>query len=251
MKTYSKPVVLISLLLLCGGLIPAQTNGAGDWRSLKVDKVNVFGDQQPAQPAVSVVEPVTNSLSWAIKCNPTVLFRGELPVYFERRLNKSFSMEAAVGVTFEDFLKESVIQGKSIFQKDPNVDKLSGITSKLALRYFPRHNAFSDLYVSPEVDFKNYRKDVSGVYMGADNRYTSGKLRDKQVYVDFKAILGFQNTDEFNNEFYTDWYVGIGLRVGTEDNVVADELNANVIQSKHVNVLTPVLTVGVKIGLGF
>jgi hypothetical protein len=251
MKTCPYRLLAFSILLFWGSGILAQSNGAGDWRSMKIDRVNVFSDQHAPEVSAADSDPVVSSASWAIKANPIVLFRGEVPVYIERRLNRNFSMEAALGVTFEDFFKESVLQGKSIFQKDPNVDKLSGVTSKLALRYYPRHNALSDLYISPEIDFKNYRKDVSGVYMGADGRYTSGKLRDKQAYADFKAIVGFQNTDEFNSDFYTDWYLGVGLRLGAEDNVVTDELNATVIKVKHADILSPVITVGVKIGLGF
>jgi len=251
MKTYTYRLLITFSLLFCGSACFAQSNGAGDWRSLKIDRVNVFSEQHPADPGTTEADPIVSSAGWAIKCNPIILSRGELPVYVEHRLSKNFSLEAALGVTFEDFFKESVLQGKPLFQKDPNVDKLSGITGKLAFRYYPRHNALSDLYVSPEIDFKNYRKDVNGVYMGSDGRYTSGKLRDKQDYVDFKAIIGFQNTDEFNSDFYTDWYLGIGLRLGAEDNVVADELNAAVIKINHADVLSPVIAVGVKIGLGF
>ncbi len=246
-----KLMFFLVLLLPGGGILRSQTSGEGAVRKPKIDKVNVFGETPADERHDTVINRVATGAFWAVKCNPVVLFRGEVPVYLERRLSRIFSLEAALGMTFEDFFKTSVVQGKPLFPKDPNVNYLSGFTGKLSFRYFPRGGALSGLYISPEIDFKNYRKDVSGVYLGSDARYASGKLRDQQNYMDLKALVGFQKTDEISHDFYFDWYLGAGLRAGYEDNVVADEKNANVIKVNHSDVLSPLITLGVKIGLGF
>jgi hypothetical protein len=240
------------LLLSGNGLLSAQNIPADSSDSRKVDKVAVFGDL----PATTLREHnlsealKSQSTDWILKCNPGILIRGQAPVYVERRLTKSWSLEAAVGVTFKDFLKEIILKGKALNAKDPNVESLSGLTAKLAARYFPWHHASTDFYISPEVEYVDYRKNVQGVYMGSDGRYANGKLLDQQKYYDIKALAGWQNVNTLENDFSFDWYVGIGLRVGHEDNVGPDQDNASVIKINSVQVISPLFTVGIKVGLG-
>jgi hypothetical protein len=254
MKSFSKyrNLLFLSLLLNGGGILYAQIPNRPDSSKIHITREEVFVDPSVQKGKESSFQSRPEpKLKWAAKLNPIVLSRGELPVYIERRLNSSFSAELGAGITFRDFFKETILEGKPLFQKDPTVDNLSGLTGKLALRYFPFHSAFSGIYLSPEADAKNYRKDVNGVYMGSDGRYTEGKLRDQQKYLDLKGVVGFQNTDDYGNDFYLDWYLGIGVRMGTEDNVVPDEKNANVIKSTHANIMIPIISLGLKIGLGF
>jgi hypothetical protein len=241
-----------SILFVFAPCLSAQTEGQTVPDSSAPEKINVFAGVQPAVSGYN--GPVQHKIitpDWSLKCNPVILARGEVPVYLEHKLNQTWSAEAAIGITFTDFVKADILKGKSLFQKDPAVDGLSGICGKLALRYFPGHDAGSDLYLSSELDYTSYRKDVKGVYMDTDGRYTDGKLRDAQQYVDLKALIGWQNSDPFESDFSFDWYVGAGIRVGSENNVVPDERNANVIVLNHSDVVAPILALGVKIGLGF
>jgi hypothetical protein len=73
---------------------------------------------------------------------------------------------------------------------------------------------------------------------------------DQQKYYDIKALAGWQNVNTLENDFSFDWYVGIGLRVGHEDNVGPDQDNASVIKINSVQVISPLFTVGIKVGLG-
>ncbi|HEV7231294.1 MAG TPA: hypothetical protein VGO45_08200 [Bacteroidia bacterium] len=236
------------VFLLLSGDSPSlySQNGSSGY-----ERVNVFGEQhissQSRKPG-ETIEPVMPS--WDVKFCPTALVRGEVPIYCEHRLSNRYSIEAALGITFEDYFRENILEGKPLFPKPANEDRLSGITSRLGLRYFFRKRAPSGMYLSPELEYKNYRKDVHGVYLDSDGRYTSGKLRDQQSYSELKVLLGFQNTENYEHDFLFDWFVGFGLRAGAEDNVSIDELNAGVIKNRHVNVLAPVLSFGLKLGLG-
>jgi hypothetical protein len=194
--------------------------------------------------------PLTNKGKWILKFNPVLVIRGDVPLYLERRINHTVSLEVAAGITFQDYFKEAIINDQPLDKKDPGVANLSGLSGKFAVRFYPSHTAPNDFYISPEVDVKNYRKEVSGIYQNDAGTYQHGTLMDQQKYMDVLAICGTQNTPEFDESVYLDWFVGIGIRVGTEDNVVNSEGNAATIELKHVNVMNPVLTIGVKLGLG-
>ncbi len=265
-KMKNTPILLLCIFFSCWVLptLYAQTEGISIPDTSRIEKVNVFGGVSPSKPVDMVVDDTQSSSvayntplheplpapDWTLKCNPVILARGEVPVYLEHKLNTSWSTEAAIGITFRDMIKDDVLQEKPLFQKDPNADVLSGLCGKIALRYFPGHHACSDFYFSPELDYTSYRKDITGVYMGSDGQYVKGKLRDEQQYADFRFQVGWQNSDALDSDFSFDWFLGAGIRLGSENNVEPDERNANVIVLNHANVVTPVIALGVKIGLG-
>ncbi len=249
----------VLLLLLSGGMgLIAQNSPSDTSKTVSPEKVSVFEDFTPKRSyptaSSSYSPPVIHKATlpaFILKCNPILLIRGQAPIYLEHKLSKSWSMEVAAGITFTDYLKAVIMQGKPLGQKDPNVNQLSGLTGKMAIRYFTGHQAGEGLYFSPELGYVDYRKDVSGVYMTPDGRYTNGKLLDEQQYFDIKALVGWQSSDPYENDFTFDWYLGLGLRMGHEDNVVPDERNANVIKVNSSDVANPLICLGVKIGLGF
>jgi hypothetical protein len=237
---------VVVLFVLGGGLVSHAQNGRSGYES-----VSVFGEEtNPSQGQKTGRANIPNTPSWTFKFSPTALVRGEVPLYFEHRLSHNYSAEAALGITFEDYFRENILEGKPLFPKPSNVDRLSGITSRLGLRYFFKHQSPSGIYISPELEYKNYRKDVHGVYLNSNGQYAEGKLHDQQSYSELKVLLGFQNTDEYERDFLFDWFVGLGVRVGTEDNVSPDEMNADVIKNRHVNVIAPILSFGLKLGFG-
>jgi hypothetical protein len=189
--------------------------------------------------------------TWILKFNPCLIVRGEVPIYLERKLSSDFSMEGAVGTTFQDYFKKVFLEGKDYSQKDPNTEYLSGIAAKLSLRYFPKHVVLSDVYISAEVDFTNYRKNVSGAFLSSTGGYQEGKLMDQQKYFDYLVILGSQNSKEVDQEIFLDWFLGAGVRTGIENNVMRIENNSQILVQKQASVLSPILTLGLKIGLGF
>ena len=236
------PFLLGYLLTLAGAGLHAQTTAP-------LERVNVFPDVVHPSPPVIKKEENERPV-WSLKFSPTLLVRGELPLFVEHKMSDRYGLEAALGITFEDYFKETLFQSRSQLRGQPDQNKLSGITAKLSLHCYTGKGIAGPLYLAPEIDFKNYRKDVHGVFLGADGRYTSGLLRDQQIYTDVKAVLGYQTTELFDRDFFFDWFIGIGLRMGSENNVVNDEQNASVIRLKHVNVLSPVLSLGVKLGFG-
>jgi hypothetical protein len=76
-------------------------------------------------------------------------------------------------------------------------------------------------------------------------------LLDKQEYVDYLILIGSQNSREQDEEIFLDWFLGAGLRSGQENDVLRSENNSQMIVQRKVTVLAPMITFGVKIGLGF
>jgi hypothetical protein len=264
----------LSLLLIClfllgsGGVLICQENGA----EMNIEKVNVFGESPATHatnlPETSAVEAPASSpkeipaaapkkttsesqRSWILKYNPCLIVHGEVPFYLERKLSRNFSIEGALGTTFEDYFRILFVEGGRIGQTETNTEKLSGVAAKLALRYYPKHTALSDVYISPEIDFTNYRKLVTGDYSIGSGGYTAGRLMDQQKYVDYLLILGTQSPREKDEEIFLDWFLGAGLRTGQEYNVVRYENNISMIAVQQKTIVAPMITLGMKLGLGF
>jgi len=187
---------------------------------------------------------------WILKFNPCLMARGELPLYLERRLTPGLSAEVGIGTTFEDYYKKVFLQGKTLTQKDPATEYLSGVALKSSIRYFVKKGALNDFYISPEVDYTTYRKNVAGDFRTGSG-YTEGKLLDKQEYVDYLILIGSQNSREHDEEIFMDWFLGVGIRSGQENNVFRTENNSQMLVERKSKVLSPMITFGVKIGLGF
>jgi hypothetical protein len=261
-----------SLLLTVSGYAQAQSQAENG----QIIQVDVFGKHpEEYEHKINLVVPDTMSKGdlsetgpipidkkhmnahasdqhvWVVKLNPFLLIHGEIPVYLERKLAKSFSLEAGLGLTTEDYFKDFLLLQKLIIPRSPNVEKLGGVTAKLALKYYLKHTALTNVYISPEVDYKNYRKYVSGTYSNSGGNFSRGRLLDQQKYMDYTVVVGSKKTTEWDHDLYFDWYIGAGLRSGTEDNVVIDENNPLVIRLKTVNVISPLLVFGIKLGLGF
>jgi hypothetical protein len=186
---------------------------------------------------------------WILKFNPTLLVRGEAPIYLERKLGACFSAEAALGVTFEDYYKKVFQEGKTLTQKDPATEYLSGVAAKMGVRYFFHRGALTDFYISPEMDYTTYRKNVSGAFRNGGG-YSEGKLMDKQAYVDYLFLIGSQSPRAMDQEIFLDWFLGAGMRTGMENNVVRTENNSAIIAQHQQSVLAPMITFGLKLGLG-
>ncbi|HXC05279.1 MAG TPA: hypothetical protein VNZ86_11040 [Bacteroidia bacterium] len=258
-------IIWLSVTALAFEAVPAQQ--ADSMRSPRIEQVNVFspsdlnlGDNlfqaipsKPVgeeKPVVRTLQPLTRKGKWILKFDPLLIVRGDVPLFLERRLSHMFSLEAAAGVTFQDYFKQVLINDQPLDHKDPNVSNLSGLSGKLALRIYPHGTAPGDFYFSPQVDIKNYRKDVTGIYLNNSGNYERGVLRDQQKYMDLLAVCGTQNTLELDDYVYLDWYIGVGLRIGQEDNVTHNEQNTAVLELKSQRITTPVLRLGVKLGLG-
>ena len=183
----------------------------------------------------------------AIKVNPLLLFRGEIPLYVEKKLSPNISIEAAAELTRKDPFS-------GVFDHD--LDNLSGIVRgesgfgyKLALRYyFIPSEELNGGYISVEYAKREMKKsfalqDTLGLEL--DER-----ILDLREFTDIKIVGGLQRLSYYNN-FFIDLYAGIGYRIKRFQEV---HLNIESEQPSHLIIPTEgdnvAFFIGFKVGLG-
>ena len=184
----------------------------------------------------------------AIKINPLLFFRGELPIYLEQKLTGNLSVEGAYSMTRRDLFAGSF---------DHDLDDLSGQVEiesgrgyKFGLRYYlAASEELHGFYISAEYAAREYKKfffqeDTLGLI-------STDKILDQRQISEYKLIFGSQNLSYYSN-FFFDIYTGIGWR--TKDYQEVHRENRGIVPSHYIkdtdgeNVS---FYLGLKIGVGF
>ena len=188
----------------------------------------------------------------AIKVNPLLFFRGEVPVYYERALSPELSIEVAVGVTLRNYLAMS-------FAGDDADDFGAGteIVPNLSLHggiryYFTPDLEIQGWYVQPTFAHLRYEKAI--LVRQADGSFVEDEqLHDIRTFNDIRIIFGHQKLSASSNWLF-DIYGGIGYR-DRHMRVVQERLDLTTsvytydVEERKDRV--PALFVGIKLGLGF
>ncbi len=187
----------------------------------------------------------TDSVSDAIKLNPFNFARGEFAVYYEHRLSDAFSVEAAAGITYIDYLYEIFDNGGDFYpptqRPKPPVKFYSGVAGRIQARWYPSRyeTAITGFYLGPELSYRDYKMDYF-VYTGL----ISEPHRVERKWTDLKLQIGYQTADPYERIFW-DWYLSIGARHYDEIYMNGTGYTAEFI---HDNYWGPVFGAGVKIG---
>ncbi|NND78072.1 MAG: hypothetical protein HKN39_07805 [Flavobacteriales bacterium] len=187
-------------------------------------------------------------VSTAVKINPPLFFRGELPIYLEQKLTGNLSIEAAYAMTIRDLFSGTFDHDLDDLSRQ--VEVRSGKGYKFALRYYLKSSEeLHGYYVSAEYARKDHKKlfyqeDTLGLI-------TSEQILDMREITDYKLIFGLQNLSYYSN-FFFDLYAGVGLRqkdfqeVHREDVGIVPSHYLVDTKSENIN-----FYLGLKIGLGF
>lgn len=184
----------------------------------------------------------------AIKINPPLFFRGELPVYFEQKITGNLSVEAAYSMTRRDLFSGTFDHDLDDLSRQVEIESGSGY--KFAVRYYlEASEELHGYYISAEYAAREYKKyffqeDTLGLV-------TTDKVLDKRQISEYKLIFGSQNLSYFSN-FFFDIYTGIGWR--EKDFQEVHRENVGIVPS-HYQIDTAgeniSFYVGLKIGIGF
>lgn len=185
----------------------------------------------------------TDSVDHAIKVNPLLLFRGDLPIYYEKRLSDAFSVEGAVGVTFTDIVYETIYSGYP-FGRDNNMKFRSGFSLKGQVRWYPStyETAITGFYMAPEASYRIHKWDY--LY---NTGFVNDVYHDFRKLTEFKLVIGYQSADPYEPVFW-DWYAGLGVRLLDEQRSVNDV--GTTITTQHNKQVLPVFSGGIKICFG-
>ena len=191
----------------------------------------------------------------------SAVFLGELPIYYERAINKHFSAEIGLGPTYYslDFLDQLLYYNAASQTVESDLSAYStsqmGFTSKLSLRYFPTGECPEGLYLAPELRYKQYNEQINGfpVMDYNDNTKVTDNYNRTISYFDVVGVIGYDIISD--NEYFTgsyDIYAGFGVRFRNYD--VASEVTDPVSMGTDAlftpkSDAIPYFTIGIKYGL--
>lgn len=202
----------------------------------------------------------------AIKINPLLFLRGELAVYYERVIHKSFSLEGAIGVTFKDYMGgifEEMSADDFVFIGADVTEKMkANISYKFGVRFFPSGYALDGVYFSLEFAKRNFdinlaiknnipQFDPITFTQITDN--TIYKFNEKRYHTEIKFIYG-ENEFYFWDNMFLDYYVGAGIDFYSEKKVKATSdivTNKQTYSIESSNNIVPKFYLGVKYGFVF
>jgi len=184
----------------------------------------------------------------ALKFDPFQILRGEIGLFYERKISNHISAEVGLGITRRNW-------SYALFNVDAddlrrNIAVRTGPSARLGVRYYLKDSPELDgWYLMPQVAYRVYEKkfaelDSAGDLNGRDHI-------DQREIGEVNLTVGFQKLGAESNFFY-DVYVGIGYawRRGTEVKRQDAPVQTLFVSEDLVNDgLVPVI--GLKLGWGF
>ena len=162
----------------------------------------------------------TNSEENVIKFGLFHLFCGELPFFYERRINDKISVEACAGVTLrymiQDFINEIQTDSTAV-KSESGFDAITyklGYVLKADLRYYPKGEMPEGFYISPQIRYKVYNISYNNILLSPQSNinYVEGSNYPSYMkYLDIMAVGGYQ-VIAADGPITWDFYAGIGLR---------------------------------------
>lgn len=201
----------------------------------------------------------------ALKINPLLYLRGELPIYYERALTQNLSIEAAVGMTFKDYsagFANSFDESSNNYNSERAKEKVIPNTSfKLGLRYYSGDVVLDGFYFAIEYAKRDYTKEVTITdeivtnTVGFSNTFATVvyNFKEEEFHNEIKLIVGSQEHYYWDNVFI-DYYLGAGIDKYSEKKIEVTynsttSQNDYVLNSKSETV--PRFYLGLKIGFVF
>ncbi len=221
-----------------------------------------FALAQPGKPKTKVVlQRDRIAAQWdtvdcvknALKANPLLFLRGEVPIYYERALSARLSAELGVGLTYRNYINLTVAGDH------PDADDFGAGTKIKTHPSFHvgfRYYLVDDLepqgsYLHIEFAYLRYGKEIT-------EKDSTGQLSerinlDERTYNDFRLYYGYQMLSGSSNWLF-DFYGGVALR--NRSMIIVNE-DLNIAEGKwsyeieRINDAVPAFFLGVKVGLGW
>jgi len=179
----------------------------------------------------------------ALKINPLLIVNGEIPIYYERSLNKHFALEAAIGITFKNYLGDFLDELDDEFNSFDNEEILSNPSFKLGLRYYTEGVGLDGFYFSVEYAKRKYSSSVLLV-PGVP------AFKEETSINEFKLIVGNQEHNYWDS-FFIDYYAGVGVRNQNISEVGETFGNVRGYTINKRDKSGPALYLGLKVGFEF
>jgi hypothetical protein len=184
-----------------------------------------------------------------IKINPLLIFNGDIPIYFERRLGDKYSVEAGLGITHTDYIYEAFhIDDYYYYDEDFERNAKIGYSVSGSFKYYPSNytKALDEFYFGPEIRHRRYNTEVTDCGTSS----LTGYLPEFRVLTDFKFVVGY--IFYISDNVVVDLYGGIGMRKRNSSRAFCDDSGSvRVIDYERINDISPTISTGFKFGFGF
>lgn len=209
--------------------------------TVKVSVMNPHGKQAETYRGHTMP---ADSVQQALKINPGNFLRGDFSLYYEYRLARTFSVEAAAGVTYIDYIYElTQNEGRFIFKANEanSVKFYSGFVTRLQFRWYPSkyETAITGFYLAPELSYRTYKMD----YL-VNTGLISEPHPVNRKFTDLRLQFGHQDADPYS-AFFWEWFLSAGIRHYKEDGVIKSGLDA---EFESLDYWGPVVGGGIKVG---
>lgn len=180
-----------------------------------------------------------------VKFNVLEAFSGDFAFYYERILNKNFSVEGGLGVTLSDYFS-GLINDNFDFT-DETYEPLMGVSFSIGGRYYP-FRAADEFYFAPEFKFKYYH----------NNQYYTNLMGMEEVAHESRTIptgrVSFGYVYFFDSNIFIDYSAGFGIAKVTtrtleqEYDNITGQFDFVIDETSR---LVPRFHLGLKIGVAF
>jgi len=254
-----KPLFII-LTILSPFLLTAQNNWTTSPSSYR-DPYNKPNRTRSNQDSANKDMPVYRHL---LKISPLQILNGNIPIFYERKLNRKLSLEVSAGITFEDYIFDATYNDPQ-FSTQPSSPIRTyepGYSLSGSLKYYPSNllQALQGFYFAPLIGYSSYRSQAeipgsnNSIY-GPGYTVPAGQIQESITFTDFSINFGYIMYIE--NLIPIEFYGGMGARlrnISRAYNVTSTTNNTTGTTTELVPTISdikPTISFGVKIGLGF
>lgn len=183
-----------------------------------------------------------------LKFDPLQIFRGEISLFYERRISNRISFEIGAGVTRRDWTYSWFFADVDDLRR--NITMRTGAAFRLGMRYYLSDSPeLNGVYVMPQVAYRFYEKsfaelDSAGSLNGQEHL-------DRRNIGEVNFTFGYQHLS-LNSNFFYDVYFGIGHSFYGGTIVKRQDVPIETLyytEPRRGNGWLPVI--GVKLGWGF
>lgn len=184
-----------------------------------------------------------------LKVNPLLVFSGDIPIYYERRLSDHLAAEAGIGITHMDYLYEGFDFEQSF--EGFNIDRTAsiGYSFRAEIKYYPSKStkALDEMYFGFAFRIKHYNTDL----IKCNSTLISPSVSETRTYIDNQLTGGY--IYYISDMVFLDFYGGIGIR---NRNTNRGSCNFNgpitvITEPTLVQSVAPAIALGVKLGFAF
>jgi len=235
------------LIILTSFHVKAQNNSQNNQTFVVYSKV---GNQKSRSNNPSQYQQL-------VKVDPIWIAEGNVPIFYERKINTKLSVEVSAGVTFKNYAYDlfRVIEGEGdtarrIYQP--------GYSFSGSLKYYPSNytEALEGFYIAPEVRYRYYSSEaqkynLSNTFVGTPSTNPSNFVQETMMFTDFKLVFGYIAYIE--DVVPIEFYAGAGIRLRNLNRAynVSDNAGNTTTQIVPEVDSRPLLSMGLKIGMGF